>query len=192
MKALQIIFSLLLVLYAQAVKAETVYKGTDKQGNTIYSDQPLENGEKITVTPTPSFSLPPLSPTQTQTEQEATTPVVNYNLSIIAPKDQETFTNDIRSITVNLALTPKLQAGDKIHLVINGEPFGEYSESLTFTLNEFPRGAYKIQAVITAENEAKIIKAQSNTITVYQQRAIAKRNVAPQLAPQAPMAPQAP
>ena len=134
------------------------------------------------------FSLPPL-PTQ---QQEVAPAIVDYKLSIISPQDQQTFTNDITAIPVHLALTPKLQPGDRIHLVINGEPFGEYSESLEFVLKEFPRGAYKIQALITAEAEPNTIKAQSNTITVYQQRAIAKRNVGPQLAPQAPMAPQAP
>ena len=116
MKARNFLISTLLVLYAQAVSAEVVYKGTDKQGNTIYSDQPLQNGEQITINPIPSYSLPTLPDNQSSTQQEA---VVDYKLTIIAPADQQTFPHAYQSFNVNLALTPPLQPTDQINLMVN-------------------------------------------------------------------------
>ncbi|MBS0286376.1 MAG: DUF4124 domain-containing protein [Proteobacteria bacterium] len=189
MKTLIKLMLYLLVLYAQAVSADAVYKGTDKEGRTIYSDQPIENGEKITITLPPTFNLPKAPAHETKT---TTAEVVDYKISIIEPHDQQTFTNDIRQVEVKLALTPNLQAGDRINLMVNGKPYGHYSQGLTFTLHDFPRGAYKVNAIITSEQDPDKVKAQSSTIIFYQQRAIAKRDVAPQLAPQGQMAPQAP
>ncbi len=190
MRRLLIISLSLLVLYAQAAVAETVYKGIDKQGNIIYSDKPLEGGEKITITPPPPITMPALKETQTTTK--VAPEEVSYKLSITSPQNQQTFTNDITTIPVTLSLTPNLQAGDRINLIVNGQPFGEYSQDLTFTLKDFPRGAYTVNAVITSEKDPSTIKAQSDSVTFYQQRAIAKRDVAPNLAPQGHMAPQAP
>ncbi len=191
MKRLHLLCLSLIVLYAQSVIAETVYKGTDKQGNVIYSDKPLEGGEKITITPPPPIVMPAIQQ-EAQTKAQAQTATVDYKLTITSPQNQQTFTNDITTVPVTLSLTPKLQPGDRINLVVNGQPYGEYSEGLTFTLKDFPRGAYTVNAVITNEKDPSTIKAQSDTITFFQQRAIAKRDVAPQLAPQGKMAPQAP
>ncbi|MBS0288944.1 MAG: DUF4124 domain-containing protein [Proteobacteria bacterium] len=191
MNCTKLLFLLSLILFYTGVSGETVYKGTDAQGNTIYSDHPMDsNAEKITITvPESSYHLPPVQHSTQSTKNPASEEEsIAYNLHIVEPKDQETFTNDITSISVKLSLTPKLHSDDRINLVINGQPYGNYSQSLSFSLNDFPRGAYSIQAVITSVKAPEKIKAQSQTITIYQQRAIARQNVSSNLAPQAPSA----
>ncbi|MGD9591979.1 MAG: DUF4124 domain-containing protein [Candidatus Berkiella sp.] len=181
----------LFVLYAQTAHAQTVYKGVDKQGNVVFSDNPIQGGEKITITPPPPVTMPAvkeIQTTQTTKKDEA----VDYKLSITSPQNQQTFNNDVTVVPVLLSLSPKLQPGDRINLIVNGKPYGNYSENLSFELKDFPRGAYTVNAVITSEKDPAIIKAQSDSVTFYQQRAIAKRDVAPNLAPQGKMAPQAP
>ena len=191
MKQLSYYFLAVLVLFAQALNAETVYKGTDANGRTIYSDQPFPNSEKITITITPSTKSAPTPQVQSQPikpHQEK----INYKISIVEPTDQQTFGNDITAIEVKLSVTPKLSVNDRIHLEVNGEPFGEYSQATNFVLTQFPRGSYLIKAVITSADNLKTPIAQSDAITIYQQRSIARRDVGGGLAPQAPMAPQAP
>ncbi len=190
MKQLSFYLLAVLVLFAQALTAETVYKGTDANGRTIYSDQPFPNSEKITITTTPN-PPPANKPIQSTNTKPAHQEVLDYKVSITEPTDQQTFTNDITSIEVKVSITPKLAPNDRIHLEINGEPFGEYSQATNFVLNQFPRGTYLIQAVITSADYLKTPIAKSQTVTIYQQRAIARRDVGGNLAPQAPMAPQA-
>ncbi len=175
MKRLLLSFLLLLVLYAQAVIAETVYKGVDKQGNVIYSDKPLPNGEQITVTPPPPIEMPTVKETTTQTQSTVVDPNLNYKLAIVSPLNHETFPHSTKDVEVKLSLTPELLPGDRINLIVNGKPYGEYTEGLSFILKEFPRGAYTISAVITSEKDPEKVKAQSDSITYYQQRAIAKQ-----------------
>ncbi len=192
MKQLSSILLPVLVLFAQALIADTVYKGTDANGHTLFSDQPFPNSEKITITPPPPTSQ---NHSHKQLESTKANPplpeVIDYKISIVEPTDQQTFTNDITSIEVKISVTPKLAANDRIHLEINGEPFGEYSQATNFVLNQFPRGTYRIQAIITSADFLKVPIAKSQTVTIFQQRAIAKRDVT-NLAPQGKMAPQAP
>lgn len=191
MKQLSYFILPVLVFFAQALGAETVYKGTDANGRTIYSDQPFPNSEKITITITPSTQSAPTPQVQTQ-PTKAHEEKINYTIRIVEPTDQQTFGNEITAIEVKLNVTPKLSPKDRIHLEVNGQPFGEFSQATNFMLSQFPRGAYRIKAIITTADDLKTPIAQSDSITIYQQRAIARRDVGGNLAPQAPMAPQAP
>jgi hypothetical protein len=191
MKTLNISLLTVLVLFAQASFAETVYKGTDANGKTIYSDRPIPNGEKIEITVPPAYNSPPIN----QNFEEETTSqdkIIDYKVSIIEPKDQQTFTNDITTIEVKLSITPALQKSDQIRLIVNGQPFGGASNAPTFVLDQLPRGAYSISAEIFSINDPAKIRGKSQTVTFFQQRAIAKRDVIKNLAPQAKQAPQAP
>jgi hypothetical protein len=181
---------MMLVLFVQASFAETVYKGTDANGNTVYSDQPIEHGEKIEITVPPAYKLPPVS--QDNNETPSKDKIIDYKVSITEPSDQQTFTNDITSIEVKLAIDPQLQKSDQVRLIVNGQPFGGASNAPTFVLNQLPRGAYSITAEIFSINDPSKIRGKSQTITFFQQRAIAKRDVIKNLAPQAKQAPQAP
>jgi flagellar hook-associated protein FlgK len=193
MKSAIISLLTMLVLFAQASFAETVYKGTDANGNTIYSDQPIEHGEKIEITVPPGYKLPPVNQNSNQDNNATTTSqdkIIDYKVSIIEPNDQQTFSNDITSIDVKLSIIPKLQESDQVHLIINGQP-GVASNTSTFTLNQLPRGSYSIIAEIFSIKDPTKIRGKSQSVTIYQQRAIAKRDVT-NLAPQAKQAPQAP
>lgn len=157
-----------LVFFTQALLAD-VYKGQDSSGKTIYSDKPFENSQKIEVDLAPTYSSPPIKNTL-DTPQKATTPV-SYQLSITAPTPDQTFTTDIKAIEVKVSVTPGLQKGDKIQLMLNGQPHGSPSDSTTFTLESLFRGAYTVQAQIIAENKPGAPLATSQAVTFYQKRA---------------------
>lgn len=152
-----------LVFYTQASFAD-VYKGQDKNGNTIYSDKPFENSNKIDLELSPTYSTPPVT-----TKLEATKKVdaISYQVSIVAPAQDQTFTNEITTIDVKVNVTPALQKGDKIQLFLNGQPHGSPSESTTFTLQSLFRGAYTIKAQIVNE---RATLATSQEVTFYQKR----------------------
>lgn len=155
-----------LVFFTQALSAD-VYKGTDSSGKTIYSDKPFENSEKIEVDLSPTYSSPPVN-TKLEPTQKNTKPIA-YQVEILQPTQDQTFTTDINSISVKVSVTPALQKGDKIQLLLNGQPHGEPSETTTFTLESLFRGAYTVQAQVISSNSQSPL-ATSATVTFYQKR----------------------
>lgn len=167
MKKYPFLLPIVLVLYAQAPFAETVYKGTDASGNTVFSDKPLPNGEKIEIAPAQTYAPPPTS----TVPQEAETASIEYQVNILEPMDQETFPHSTASIPVKVEISPPLEGGDQIRLLVNGKPYGAASATPAFELTELSRGAYQLKAEIISPQDPAHPKAQSSTITIYQQRA---------------------
>ncbi len=163
-------FSLLaLMVLPLALLADPIYKGKDANGKTIFSDQPFAGSEQIEVTAPQTYNPPPVT---TPLEPRTVIKKVSYEVTIVAPQPDQTFTTDINSIEVKVSVTPALQAGDKIQLLLNGQPYGTASEATTFTLQSLFRGAYRVQAqVYTAQNPNQPV-AQSNEVTFYQKRAM--------------------
>jgi len=187
-----IIYGIVLLLVSPALLAESVYKGTDANGNVIFSDQPIQNGQKIKVQPLSTYSPTPVPAENTDTQDNNKNVPVVYELNIITPTNEQNFTNDIVHIEVQLAILPKLQAHDAVRLILNGQPFGEIAHATTFHLNNLSRGIYKLSAEIVSLEDPSTIKAHSDTITFFQQRSVDSNANGNMLAPQAPKGPQAP
>lgn len=169
MKTLITFLTLGLALYAQALFSETVYKGKDAEGNVLFSDQPVPNGEKIEVTPAQTYSAPDVSAPQTN-EQQGPQEVTEYKISIMQPQNEATMTNDIFVIPVSLSVEPALQPGDKIRLMLNGKQYGPLYDSLSMTLNDLFRGSYQLVAEVVSEADPSKIKGQSQGIIFFQKR----------------------
>lgn len=169
MKLLACLSLVALMAFPLVPLADTVYKGKDDNGKPIYSDKPFAGSEQIEVTAPQTYSPAPIT---TPLDPPTVVKKVNYSVSIVAPQPEETFTTDINSIEVKVSVTPALQTGDKIQLLLNGQPYGTASEATTFTLQSLFRGAYRVQAqVYTAQNPNQPA-AQSNEVTFYQKRAM--------------------
>lgn len=182
-KYLPYLLGLCCISHCWCVQA-VIYKGKDPQGKTIYSDQPLPNGEVVEVQSLPTYTPPPLP--QSANPPSAATQEKDYQIQIIEPINEQTFTTDVQQITVRIGLMPELKAEDSIRLMLNNQPYGSQEKSLNFSFNQLPRGSYQLQAQVIGPNGA--VKATSETITFYQQRATVNRNNL-NLAPQAPQGP---
>ncbi|MGE3318372.1 MAG: DUF4124 domain-containing protein [Candidatus Berkiella sp.] len=155
-----------LVFFSTAPLAE-VYKGKDSQGNIIYSDKPFTGAEKVDVELSPTYTAPPIT---TKLEATKKAEPIAYQLSILSPSQDQTFTNEITTITVSVSISPGLQQGDKIQLLLNGQPHGAPTDATSFTLDSLYRGAYTVQAVVINEANPNVPLAKSNDVTFYQKR----------------------
>lgn len=170
-----IIYCLLFMIYfsASAVMADTVYKSTDAEGNTSFSDAESPGSEVIEIQAPQTYSLPPL---QNATDSPSTTDQnipVNYQIAITDPPNNQTLTTDLATIPVSLSIEPSLVAGDKVQLLLNGEPYGGLYDTTSITIApdvRLERGEYTIQAQIVSVSDPSKIKAQSNVVTVFQKR----------------------
>lgn len=168
MKAICYTLITALVFYTQASFAD-VYKGQDKNGNTIYSDKPFENSNKIDIDLSPTYTSPPVT---TKLEATKKSNPISYQVSIVAPAQDQTFTTEITTISVTVSVTPALQAGDKIQLFLNGQPHGTPTDNTNFTLQSLFRGAYTVKAQVINEATPGSPLATSQEVTFYQKRAM--------------------
>ena len=160
---ISLLFFITLNGYAQ------VYEQQDQQGNTTYSDLPLQASKEVsaqssstntsTITSTNTTSSLPIKKLTVENKNHL------YNtFSITTPKNQETIQNQ-PLIPVKLKLDPKLQEGDRIQLMLDGKPWGNPEANNEINMSLVDRGTHQLSAVIFDKNQT-VIK-QSETITIY-------------------------
>ncbi|MDT8310487.1 MAG: DUF4124 domain-containing protein [Methylophaga sp.] len=172
--------TLLLILVSGTVSSE-VYRWLDENGNTVYSDQPVENAEQIVLPEASIYSpviMPPLEETADDAEKaedaaaedDALAPAPNYQLQIASPQDDETLRVNNGNLTVNIQIRPALsqKRGDMIQLRMDGRPYGQPSAGLSFNLANVDRGTHTLSAVVMNARGEEL--AQSVTIKFHLQR----------------------
>lgn len=147
-----------LVLASAAVAAHAqVYKTTDKNGHTIYSDAPKTQQSAELKLPTlntvqgnraaqavpvdpPSHALAPLP-----------TPAVNgYSVEIISPRAEASIPAGQQDLPVVVDIQPPLDPAHTLVYSLNGERLLE-SGSTSVVLNGVPRGSLTLQVEVLDE-----------------------------------------
>ncbi|OGT50950.1 MAG: hypothetical protein A3F17_08165 [Gammaproteobacteria bacterium RIFCSPHIGHO2_12_FULL_41_15] len=105
-------------------------------------------------------------PTEAEAEAktDANTESTYTTFALTAPEEQQTFQNQ-RTIPVVLTVDPALRTGDKIQLLVDGEPYGDPQAQTGLTLQNLPRGTHAIQATLL-DKTGQPIKT-SNAATIY-------------------------
>ncbi|MBN3472080.1 DUF4124 domain-containing protein [Pseudomonas savastanoi pv. phaseolicola] len=153
-----------------------IYKYTDANGNTAFSNQP-PNGTKTEV-----VELPPLNSIETQTPSR---PVVNSapQPAPDAPPSQPQTAYDVLELTdlpadealranngtfiIGVNIQPRLQPTHSLQLLLDGNLYGQPSNLPRFQVVNIDRGEHSF-AVVVKDGE-RIIQ-QSETITLTIQR----------------------
>lgn len=172
-------YGLLFILLSTSVFAE-VYRWIDENGNTVYSDQPVDNAEQI-VLPEASTYSPVVEPLEVSDDSDETAENVgseddempaapNYQLQIASPQDDEAIRANDGNLTVNIQIRPPLsqQRGDVIQLRMDGRPYGQPSSGLSFNLTNMDRGTHTLSAVVMNASGEEL--SQSPTIKFHLQR----------------------
>jgi len=165
---------ILLRLFLFSAEAE-LYKWVDKNGETIYSDEPPHDNAQPLVPPalttTPAIKYKPKAKAETQeTKPEEQQATLYTEFKITSPGHNEAIRANAGNITVKLAITPKLdvKAGHTISILVNSQTRIEGNTGLSVGLKNIDRGTHSIQAII--KNKQKKIIKSSNSITIHLQR----------------------
>ncbi|MGB1540710.1 MAG: DUF4124 domain-containing protein [Cycloclasticus sp.] len=154
---------------AGAVQAD-IYKYTNKQGKTSYSDTPVTGAEKVFVPPVMTYEAPVQTiekdkAVQPKDEAEAPSENVPYStLDIISPIDRGTVRNNQGTVNVTYDLQPALQKGDVVELLIDGV------KQLNFDVQGLAPGEHTLQIQVVDSNGG--FKITSQKITFYLHRNI--------------------
>ncbi|MFS2071384.1 DUF4124 domain-containing protein [Pseudomonas sp. CT11-2] len=160
----------LLVLIALPAAAQ-IYKYTDANGNTAYSNQPPDGVKARPV------ELPPLNSVERQSSSEPVAPAQASSrdqphsayqvLELSGLPSEEALRANNGTFTVSVLINPRLQGTHRLRLLLDGQPYGQPSNVPTLQLVNIDRGEHNLAVqVIDGQN----VVQQSPTVTLTVQR----------------------
>lgn len=160
----------LLVLIALPAAAQ-IYKYTDANGNTAYSNQPPDGVKARPV------ELPPLNSVERQSPSEPVAPAQASSrdqphsayqvLELSGLPTEEALRANNGTFTVSVLINPRLQGTHRLRLLLDGQPYGQPSNVPILQLVNIDRGEHNLAVqVIDGQN----VVQQSPTVTLTVQR----------------------
>ncbi|GAB3380116.1 DUF4124 domain-containing protein [Azotobacter armeniacus] len=145
----------LLLLLALPAGAE-IYKYLDANGNPVFSSQPPEGvaAEKVEL-PAPSIVAPP-PPSQPEAAKRKEQPgEIRYTrLELTGIPDGESLRANNGSFSVDVAIEPKLRPGHSLRLLLDGQPYGQPSQTTRLELVNIDRGEHSLAVEVLADDRS--------------------------------------
>jgi hypothetical protein len=163
-------FLFILLLVALPAVAQ-IYKYTDANGATAYSNQPPDGVSAQPVHLPPLNSIERQSPGEPAPAAEAVSheqPLNTYEvLELTGLPTNGALRANNGTFTVTVLIKPRLQAPHLLRLLLDGQPYGEPGNVPTLQLVNIDRGEHRLAVqVIDGEN----VVQQSPTATLTVQR----------------------
>lgn len=116
-------------LLATVARAE-IYRTVDKDGRVIYTDRPSDGAQTVEVGPTNTMQEMAPRPAEEPAADapQDTGPAGYERIAITEPASGATVSNAAGNILVRYALRPALRKGDRVRLLVNGQPTGAPAE----------------------------------------------------------------
>lgn len=148
-------------LLACGSASAAVYKTVDEQGNVVYTDDPVGNGEPVklpplSTVPPPPARVPQASPSAEQTGAQA---APYEQLAVVKPAPDETLRDNTGDVQVQLSIKPGLdkEAGDRLQYFLDGQPQGAPTTADKTRFSNVNRGTHTVEAAVVdaSGNELK-------------------------------------
>ncbi|MBC3375557.1 DUF4124 domain-containing protein [Pseudomonas sp. SWRI92] len=164
-------FSIILLLLLALPAAAQIYKYTDADGNTAYSNQPPDGVPAQTVELPPLNSIErqsPASPETTPHSESSDEPRNAYDiLELTDIPTEEALRANNGTFTVGVRTQPRLRSPHLFRLLLDGQPYGQPTNVPRLQLVNIDRGEHSLAVqVIDGEN----LVQQSETVTFTVQR----------------------
>ena len=157
----------ILLLIALPAAAQ-IYKYTDANGNTAYSNQPPDGVQAQPVELPPLNRVEPQAPSAPQSPRpEAPQPARNaYEILELAglPTDEALRANN-GTFTVNVLIKPRLQPPHQLRLLLDDQPYGQPSNVPVLQLVNIDRGEHRL-AVQVIDGQSVVQQSPPAVFTV--------------------------
>lgn len=165
-------FALLLCLVPTLLSAGVVYKYIDKQGNTVYTDQPRPGAQRVDLPEPSTYSPPKLPPRVTATAKagKGRAGAVYSGLTLTSPEPDASIWDNTGELLVIYTLEPALQTkrGHRMVVSVDGEALAPVNGTRV-ELKNVDRGTHQLQArIIDADGEV-LIESQTATVNLHRQ-----------------------
>lgn len=155
---------LILMMICLCSQAEEIYKTVDENGKVIYTDTPLEQGEKVEMKETNTLPPPPYLPKRAS-GNEGQEEQLNYVLYIQSPAEGTKVGPEQTSISVEVSLNRGLEDSHFLQLFINGEAHGSPTKASSLVAQNLFRGQRSLVAVVIDDQGNWL--ASSPPVTVF-------------------------
>ncbi|MBA5981602.1 DUF4124 domain-containing protein [Pseudomonas sp. Y5-11] len=160
-------FLYILLLIALPAAAQ-IYKYTDANGNTVYSDHSPDGVKAQPLELPPLNSVEPQAPSAPAPSSTDTRPAARSAYEVLEltglPSEEALRANN-GTFTVNVLIKPRLQAPHQLRLVLDDAPYGQPSNVPILQLVNVDRGEHRL-AVQVIDGEAIIQQSPTVEFTV--------------------------
>ena len=159
----------------QYAAAQPVYKVTDENGNVTFTDTPPLDSQATVEEHSihaPNSAQPVLSTPEIAQPEESENSI-RFETSIVSPTDNATIPMGPGNFSVQVALSPRLGAGETLLLLLDDEPVGSPQRMPNWQLTNVYRGEHRLR-VLRIDNEGAQLDA-SDINTVFVMRPIVSK-----------------
>lgn len=169
----QVLKRLLLVALCSSlcsIASAAVYKYTDENGQTAYSDKPIEGAKKLKLPGTAtrkrdSDNTAKQSSGKSEENQKPDKSVQYKSLEVLTPKHDKVVDGTSGDVEVILLATPKMVPGHQIVVTLDGKDISK-SRHANLSLSQVPRGSHTLASRIIDKNGTTLIKAKPVTFHI--------------------------
>ncbi|MDO7898249.1 DUF4124 domain-containing protein [Pseudomonas citrulli] len=162
-------FSFILLLLLALPVAAQIYKYTDAEGNTAYSNQPPQGVPAQTVDLPPLNSIerqPPASPGPPTAPAQREEPGNAYAiLELTDIPSEEALRANNGTFTVGVRAQPRLQSPHLFRLLVDGQPYGQPTNVPRLQVVNIDRGEHSL-AVQVVDGDKLVQQSETVTFTV--------------------------
>jgi hypothetical protein len=153
--------SFLFAICAHAANGE-IYRYTDKNGHTVYSDKAPKSGNPIilpTINTTPAVEVTEPQRKASNTDQD------KNSIQITSPRDGSIIPNGLVATTITISTDHPLRDGQQVRIRVD-DRIVSTSTSTSFSIPQIQRGPHQISAHII-DRDGKSLSKSSINVTVY-------------------------
>jgi len=178
-----------LLLLALALPASAqIYKYTDANGNTVFTNQPPGGvqSEEVKIQQPNTVKVAPSKPLDTTTGDADEQGMKAYErLELADIPDDEALRANNGTFSVTVVMEPALRQGHAVRLNLDGQPYDDPSAAATRQLTNIDRGEHQL-SVEVVDAQGQVIQASApQTFTVQRVNV----NTSPALRPPPPKPP---
>ncbi len=157
----------LLLILALPVSAQ-IYKYTDANGNTVFTNQPPEGTKAESVELKPINTSTPAAAPANDSSEPRLSELPQNPYQILELRDlpnEEALRANNGTFSVGVTIEPRLGPGHTLRLLLDGKPYGQPSNVPRLQLTEVDRGEHSI-AVAVMQGERIVQQSETRTFTV--------------------------
>lgn len=166
------IFALLVFLVPSLLSAGVVYKYTDKQGNTVYTDQPRPGAQRVDLPEPSTYTPPKLPPRETPTAKRGSDSAgaLYKQLTLTSPEPDATIWDNTGDLLVEYTLEPALRTklGHRMVVSVDGEAVAPLNGTKV-QLKNIDRGTHQLQAKVIDADGKVLIESQPAAVHLHRQ-----------------------
>lgn len=143
----------------------TVYRSTDANGKVTFTDAPPTDRPSIPIQIADPNVLPAES-VEASPEKKPDDKPAYKSCRLTSPQPDQTYGNEVESLSVDVELQPRLQKGDRVQFYLDGAPWGEPIRGLHKQLFTMERGTHTVEAEVINADKRKLIASEKVTFHI--------------------------